>query len=128
MEKQPFENNLANSIATPELKSEQIRIIVLMHCKNAGFISEVDQKANSPRYEWLLEILELNLLSLNLLDQIILDVSNQLFPLDVKTEIDAKAVSIVKDIAKRVMATTLVYPSPNCVEATSSSKQKLDMK
>ncbi|UPR31034.1 hypothetical protein IS519_07105 [Vibrio crassostreae] len=128
MEKQTFENNLANSIATPELKSEQIRLVVLMHCQNAGFISTEDQETKSPRYEWLLEILELNLLSLNLLDQIILDVSNQLFPLDVKTEIDAKAVSIVKDIAKRVMATTILYPSPNSVETTSNSKQKLNMK
>ncbi|MGR5251090.1 hypothetical protein ACPV5S_02675 [Vibrio astriarenae] len=128
MEKQNFEEILANRMATPKMKSEQIRLVVLMHCQNAGFISKNDQEANSPKYEWLLEVLELNLLSLNLLDQIILDVSNQLFPLDVKTEIDAKAVSIVKDIAKRVMATTIVYPSPNCVEATSRSKQKLDMK
>ncbi|PTP51369.1 hypothetical protein [Vibrio splendidus] len=127
MEKQPFENNLANSMATPELKSEQIRLVVLMHCQNAGFISKEDPETNSPRYEWLLEVLELNLLSLNLLDQIILDVSKQLFPLDVKTEIDGKAISIVKDIAKRVMATTVLYPSPNCVETTSNSKQKLDM-
>ncbi|CAK3377961.1 hypothetical protein VCRA2123E76_220062 [Vibrio crassostreae] len=128
MEKQPFENNLANSMATPELKSKQIRLVVLMHCQNAGFISKEDQETNSSRYEWLLEVLELNLLSLNLLDQIILDVSNQLFPLDVKTEIDAKAISIVKDIAKRVMATTILYPSLNSAETTSNSKQKLDMK
>ena len=128
MEKQNFEKNLANSIATPEMKSKQIRLAVLMYCQNAGFISKKDQEANTPRYEWLLEVLELNLLSLNLLDQIILDVSNQLFPLDVKTEIDAKAVSIVKDIAKRVMATSVLYPSPNKVEVTTSSKQRLDMK
>ena len=128
MKKQNFEESLASSMATPEMKSEQIRLVVLMHCQNAGFISKKDQEANSPRYEWLLEVLELNLLSLNLLDQIILDVSNQLFPLDVKTEIDAKAISIVKDIAKRVMATTILYPSANSIETTSNSKQKLDMK
>ncbi|MFA0088315.1 hypothetical protein [Vibrio sp. 10N.261.51.F12] len=128
MEKQNFEKNLANSMATPEMKSEQIRLVVLMHCQNAGFVSKKDQEANTPRYEWLLEVLELNLLSLNLLDQIILDVSNQLFPLDVKTEIDAKAISIVKDIATRVMATAVIYPSPNSVEVTTSTKQRLEMK
>lgn len=128
MEKQNFEKNLANSIATPEMKCEQIRLAVLMHCQNAGFISKQDQAANTPRYEWLLEVLELNLLSLNLLDQIILDVSNQLFPLDVKTEIDAKANSIVKDIATRIMATAVLYPSPNSVEVSTSTKQNLEMK
>ncbi|ELB2104078.1 hypothetical protein QNZ87_005033 [Vibrio parahaemolyticus] len=128
MEKQPFEQLLANSLATPELKSEQIRLAVLKHCQNSGFITKQDQEDNSSRYEWLLETLELNLLSLNLLDQIILDVSYPLFPLDVKTEIDAKAASIVKDIAKRVMATDIQYPSPHTVDAASRQKEKLDMK
>lgn len=128
MEKQPFEQLLANSMTTPELKSEQIRLAVLKHCQNSGFISKQDQEDNSSRYEWLLETVELNLLSLNLLDQIILDVSYPLFPLDVKTEIDAKAASIVKNIAKRVMATDIQYPSPSSGDSTSSSKQKLDMK
>ncbi len=128
MEKQSFEKSLASSIATPKLKSEQIRLAVLKHCQNSGFISKQDQEDNSSRYGWLLETVELNLLSLNLLDQIILDVSYPLFPLDVKTEIDAKAASIVKDIAKRVMATDIQYPSPSCGDSTSSSKQKLDMK
>ncbi|MDH5879437.1 hypothetical protein L8S15_10090 [Vibrio sp. S/42/10] len=128
MEKQNFEKLLANSMTTPELKSEQIRLAVLKHCQNSGFISKQDQEENSSRYDWLLETLELNLLSLNLLDQIILDASYPLFPLDVKTEIDAKAASIVKDIAKRVMATAIQYPSPHSVDTASSSKQKLDMK
>ncbi|MFS1459934.1 hypothetical protein BCU40_001585 [Vibrio lentus] len=128
MKKQLFERKLASNMATPELKSEQIRLAVLKHCQNSGFISKQDQEDNSSRYEWLLEILELNLLSLNLLDQIILDVSYPLFPLDVKTEIDAKAASIVKDIAKRVMATNIQYPSPSSGDSTSSPKQKLDMK
>ncbi|CAH1569294.1 conserved hypothetical protein [Vibrio owensii] len=128
MEKQLFEQKLASSMATPELKSEQIRLAVLKHCQNSGFISKQDKEVNSPRYEWLLEALELNLLSLNLLDQIILDVSYPLIPLDIKTEIDAKAASIVKDIAKRVMATAIQYPSPHSVDTASSPKQKLDMK
>lgn len=128
MEKQTFETLLANSMATPELKSEQIRLAVLKHCQNSGFINKQDKEVNSPRYEWLLEALELNLLSLNLLDQIILDVSYPLIPLDIKTEIDAKAASIVKDIAKRVMATTIQYPSPHSFDTASSPKQKLDMK
>ncbi|MGR5173763.1 hypothetical protein ACPV4O_21395 [Vibrio owensii] len=128
MEKQSFEKSLASSIATPKLKSEQIRLAVLKHCQNSGFISKQDQEENSSRYEWLLETLELNLLSLNLLDQIILDVSYPLIPLDIKTEIDAKAASIVKDIAKRIMATAIQYPSLHSVDTASSPKQKLDMK
>ncbi|EIV8506043.1 hypothetical protein [Vibrio parahaemolyticus] len=111
MEKQSFDARLANSLNEGELKTQQIRLNVLRHCENAGFIDSDDKASNSLRYQWLTEVLEINLMSLSLLDQINVDFNYSLIPADLQTEVTAKAAVIVKDIAKRLMEAEVVYPS-----------------
>ncbi|EJL8715255.1 hypothetical protein NM559_003158 [Vibrio alginolyticus] len=120
MEKQSFDSRLANSLKKGELKTQQIRLNVLRHCENAGFIDSDDKASNSLRYQWLTEVLEINLMSLSLLDQINVDYNYSLIPADLQTEVTAKAAVIVKDIVKRLMEAEVVYPS--CMDAMSAEE------
>lgn len=128
MEKHLFKQHLAKSLTTPEMKSSQIRLAVLKHCENAGFISSKDQEENSQRYQWLQEVIKLNLWTLNLLDQIVLDVNHSLFPLEVKTELDAKAASVIKDIAKRLMAANVQFSTVDIASDPFGVKLDINMK
>ncbi|WP_206744173.1 hypothetical protein, partial [Enterovibrio norvegicus] len=61
MKQQPFEYRLANSLNNPTCKRKQIKKSVLQHCVNAGFIREVEKDKESLRYQWLMEVLDINL-------------------------------------------------------------------
>lgn len=117
-----FENRLAATLAAPEPKAIQIHQAVLSHCVEVGFITKEEQQANSERYLWLIEVVERNILSLSLLEQIILDVSEPSCPAEVRTEVDAKAAAIINDIAKRIMKSAPEYPSPSKDSNTKAKK------
>lgn len=123
MEKQHIEKSLANAMAAPKIKSELIRLAVVRHCVDAEFVDYEDHERQTPRYLWLLETLELHLMALSLLDQIILDVSNTGCPSEIQTEIDAKAASIVKDLARRILETPNPYPFQSDEESSEDLLQ-----
>ncbi|EIZ1173860.1 hypothetical protein MOV00_004044 [Vibrio vulnificus] len=128
MEKHLFKQHLAKSLTTPEMKSSQIRLAVLKHCENAGFISSKDQEENSQRYQWLQEVLTLNLLSLNLLDQIALGESGCSGLNELQIEINAKAASIIKDIARRLIETPVYNREQGDVQVAGQVGQRNKMK
>ncbi|TKF31298.1 hypothetical protein [Enterovibrio norvegicus] len=128
MKQQPFEYRLANSLNNPTCKRKQIKKSVLQHCVNAGFIREVEKDNESLRYKWLMEVLDINLTSLSLLDQITVDSNYSLTPADVQTEIDAKVSAVVKNIVKRLMETAVAYPCLNCESIARDSQQKPELK
>lgn len=122
-----FKKKIAVALAGATIKAEQINQAVFNYCVDAGFITSEDQMLNSKRYKWLLEVVNRNILSLSLLEQIILDVSEPSIPSEVQTEVDAKAALIIKDIAKRIMDSAPECPSIS-KDWNSVRKRKVDMK
>ncbi len=127
MEYQSFDKRFANALATQKLKTKQIESAVFRHCIESGFLSTEDKENNSPRYQWYQRVLELNLQSLNLLEQVILDEGIPSRMDEVQIEIEAKVASIVRNLAKRVLEYD-INQSKSSTGASCSTKQCVDMK
>lgn len=118
-EKFQFESNLVKSAASK--KTESITATVINHCKKSGFIEQKDFDSKSDRYKWLMKVIEINLLSLNLLDQIIMNDVEYSSLEKLQTEINEKSAAIIRDIAKRLMASPILGQVQVGDNKTSSS-------
>ncbi|EGQ8008890.1 TPA: hypothetical protein GRR58_22075 [Vibrio parahaemolyticus] len=98
-----FDRNLLESLNTTERKSSTVRTRVLQHCLDAGFIKDEDIAVESNQWKWLSEVIDNNIKSLNLLEQITL--ASFCSIKDFQSYMDAQVSAVVKDIVKRVMAT-----------------------
>jgi len=98
-----FDRKLATKLGKSDLKNQQIKGKVLHYCVEAALLSREDIKSKSTPYVRIAELIDINILALNLLELTILDVSEVTRPVEVQTEIDSKAASIIKDIVKRLM-------------------------
>lgn len=122
-----FEAKVAGALSAKNEKFTQIRKVVFHHCLNAGFMAVEDEPNNSACFQWLSEVLERNIRSLSLLEQIFLDTCEPSGIAAVQDEVDAKAAAIIKDIAKRIMASAPEYPSPP-KDPNTKAKKKLNMR
>ena len=99
-----FETSLTACLSAPELKKENIRLTVLNHCVEAGFITQDEMRNENPRYTWLKEVIERNIMSLSLLEQIILDLHEPAKTLnELYNDVDEKADLIIRGIAKKIL-------------------------
>ncbi|HCG9257287.1 TPA: hypothetical protein NJ920_004296 [Vibrio parahaemolyticus] len=128
MDYQSFNKRFANALATPELKTKQIELTVFKHCIESGFLSTEDKENNSPLYQWYQRVLELNLQSLNLLDQVILDEGSSIRMGEVQIEIEAKAASIVRDLAKRILESDINQSGSSCIDSTDNTNPSVYMR
>ncbi len=108
MNNQSFDSRLVNQLSSNNLKRLQVEHLVFKHCSEAGFLSQSDKDKNTQSYQWYKSVLKANIQALSLLERIIVD-SDMMGSLEeFEGALEAKAVSIIKDLAQRVMNTDIL--------------------
>ncbi|HCG5275148.1 hypothetical protein A0H77_12620 [Vibrio alginolyticus] len=99
-----FENKMVNAMTTEKNKFSMIKSLVFKCCLSSGFLSNLDKKENTSKYQWFEEVFMRNFYSLNLLETIMENKYDPQLTEDVDRDIKLKASLIIKDIARRLVS------------------------
>ncbi|EOV0873077.1 hypothetical protein ACWOQH_002900 [Vibrio parahaemolyticus] len=95
---------MVDAMTTEENKLSMIKSLVLKCCLSSGFLSNLDEQENTPKYRWFEEVFMKNFYSLNLLETIMDNKYDPKLTEDVDRDVKLKASIIIKDIAKRLVS------------------------
>ncbi|CAK1941897.1 hypothetical protein VCRA2113O120_330014 [Vibrio crassostreae] len=113
-----FEEKLVQNLKLK--KKEGITAKVLLSCIKSGFITQRDVDMRSERYKWLQKVLDLNLHSFGLLDETILDSRQCSIGNKFQAEVDKKVEVLIKDIVRRLIATSVELTDYDTAEGGES--------
>ncbi|EJG0752769.1 hypothetical protein C4G89_RS23875 [Vibrio parahaemolyticus] len=103
-----FENKMVNAMATEKNKLSMIKGLVFKSCLSSGFLSNLDEQENTPKYRWFEEVFMRNFYSLNLIETVMENKYEPQSTEDVDRDVKFKASIIIKDIAKRLVSEPIV--------------------
>ncbi|CAQ78075.1 hypothetical protein [Aliivibrio salmonicida] len=105
-----FNKSLAYALMDSRRGHVMLRKFVLDLCEKSRLITADDETKKTLKYRWLIDVIELNIKTIELLE--LSDSGDYTYNSieDMKVSIEAKSIIIVKDIVRRIIHTPMYFP------------------